>query len=263
MSDNPYKTDQQIEIDYKANSKVSVNQVNKGSAIVGIAFVAIGVIALFGNGLFPLLGFATWGLASLWPLIVLGIGASFICAPFMVGKRGMAGMFIPGAPIMMTGIILLIASMFNYWSIWAWAWPLELVALSIGFIMAALGLQTRELFIPAIIIGANGLIFLACTVTGWWEAWSIIWTLEPLAVGIALLFTGSITENAGLRKAGWILCLIAGVAAVIMIAILSTIGISFIGSGILILLGVGLLLKGVLPNKSVEIDEIAELKKAQ
>ena len=233
----------------------------KYSALIGLAFVAFGVFALFGNTILPIFGVVSWGIARFWPLAVVALGLTAVAAPFMTNKKGLAGLFIPGVPVLTTGIILLVASLFNYWSIWSWAWPLEIIALALGFSLAAVGLKVRPLFIPAIIVGINGLIMLFCAVTGWWESWSILWTLEPLAVGLALLFTGLITDNGGMRRAGWILCLIAGVSIALMTTILASISFSLIGAILMITLGGGLLVKGLLENRTNNIGQIKQSEK--
>lgn len=229
---------------------------NKYSALFGIILIAVGGIALFGNGLLPLFGVENWGLWRFWPLAPLLVGCAFVIAPFASRQRGMAGMFIPGVPILTAALIMLVASIFDYWSIWAWAWSLMLIALGIGFSMAAVGLRVRPLFIPAIIVGVNGLIMLFCSVTGWWESWAFIWTLEPLTVGFALLFTGFLTDQDGMKTAGWILCLIAGGGMVLMTTVLSSISFGIVGSLLMIGLGSGLFVKGFLDNRPNNIDAL-------
>ena len=242
------------------NDTNQVTAAPKHSALIGLAFVAIGIITLFGNSILPLFGVIGFGLARFWPVAVIALGLTAVAAPFLTQKRGLAGLFIPGVPVLTTGIILLFASLFNYWSIWSWAWPLELIALSIGFSLAAVGLKVRPLFIPAIIVGINGLLMLFSSVTGWWEAWSILWTVEPLAVGLALLFTGFITEQEGMRRAGWILCLVAGGGMVLMTTVLASISFNLIGAVMMIALGGGLLLKGIVENRT---DDISQLKQSE
>jgi hypothetical protein len=85
------------------------------------------------------------------------------------GKRGLGALFIPGMPTLATGLILLLASVFRRWDVWAWLWPLEVLALAAGFLVAAIYTRVIELVIPAIIIGLNRLLLQFCTVTGLWE----------------------------------------------------------------------------------------------
>jgi hypothetical protein len=77
------------------------------------------------------------------------------------------------------------------------------------------------LIIPGFIVGANGLLFLFCAVTGMWDVWALMWTIEPLSVGLALLVIGARKKRPGLMSAGIVLCSIGGVSLLGMAAILS------------------------------------------
>jgi len=71
------------------------------------------------------------------------------------------------------------------------------------------------------VIGANGLLFQFCALTGLWQVWAVMWAIEPLSVGLSLLLIGAIRRTPGLMTAGILLCSIGGVAIVGMSAILS------------------------------------------
>ena len=173
--------------------------------IAGVTLLSIGVIALAGN-LF--LAANAW---KLWPLIIVlaGVGLTF---PGFLGfaNRGFGAFFIPGIPLLTTGMILLYASMTGNWEVWAVAWTLEILALALGFVLAAIFMRVPGLAIPAFIIGINGLMFIFCTLTGLWQSWAILWPIEFLAVGLGLLVVGIANQSAGVKTAASILLTIAG-----------------------------------------------------
>ena len=214
------------------------------SAMVGIVLILLGASALVFNLAMPVLGLNVWRslIWRFWPLIVVGLGLVFMLLPLLAtGRRGMGALFIPGMPILTTGGILLFTSVFPVWGAWEWLWPLEVLGVALGFLFAAIWMRLIWLLIPAIILGANGVVFQFCTLTGLWGAWAVLWTIEPLAVGLAFLLVGAAKRLAGLFLAGTILCGVAGVGLV---------GMTLAGpgwwlirlAGPVILIGVGFLL---------------------
>jgi hypothetical protein len=175
------------------------------SLIFGIALVAIGMISLLGN---TLLATQAW---RLWPVTVVIAGFALTLPGFLgLKKRGFGSFFIPGIPVLTTGGILLFASLFDRWSVWEFAWPLEVLALAVGFSLAAIFMRVVGLAIPAVIIGVNGLMLAFCNLTGLWESWAILWPIEPLAIGLGLLIVGVVNRSSGAKLAGLILTGIAG-----------------------------------------------------
>jgi hypothetical protein len=233
---------------------------NKTSIVVGAGLMALGILWLMLGLVASLFGINLLGFAlRFWPGIVSLLGLAFVVPPFLVhGNRGLGGLFIPGVLILVTGGILLLASVLNVWSIWAWLWPMELLALALGFVMAAVYMRVVELLIPATIIGINGLVFQFCAFTGLWGWWSVLWTVEPLAVGLALLLVGVRKNSSGMLTAGTILCSIAAAGFLLMVAILAG-GWLFrlVGPGLIILAGLALLAWGLargrlLPRSAME-----------
>lgn len=227
--------------------------------LVGIALVLMGCLAMASTLAASVLGLAWhWGPWRLWPLTVITVGLFFVVPPFLVrGKRGLGGLFIPGVPILVTGGILLFNSVFDAWSAWAWLWPQEVLAVAVGFLFAAIYMRNIWLLIPVIIVGANGLLFQFCAITGWWGVWSVLWTIEPLSVGLALLAVNVKQRSAGLLAAGVALCALAGVGFVESLAI-TVLGVIFpvwwlwrwMGPVTLILVGFGLLVWSLVPRSS-------------
>lgn len=211
----------------------------------GWFLIALGGLALLQAVLFPRLGwdFSIW---RFWPLSIGAIGLAFIAAPFIfTDQPGLKALFIPGFPVMVTGALLLWGSLFNAWGIWQYFWPMILLALAVGFLAASLFLRNVWLMIPAIIVGMNGLIFQFCALTGLWGAWAVLWTLEPLAVGLALLVVSG-GKNPGLMWTGLGLSGGAVVAFALMSLTLSGWAGS-LGAILLILAGAGLIAHGHKP----------------
>jgi hypothetical protein len=173
--------------------------------IAGVTLLTIGVIALAGN---VFLATKAW---RLWPMIIVLAGVGLTLPGFLgISRRGFGSFFIPGIPVLATGGILLFASLTNLWGVWAIAWPLEILALALGFALAAIFMRVPGLAIPAFIIGVNGVMLAFCAVTGLWESWAILWPIEFLSVGLGLLTLGVANHSAGVKTAASILFAIAG-----------------------------------------------------
>ena len=224
----------------------------RSSALVGMALIALGVLSLAMSALTRVLGFDLLGLVwRMWPSMVVGLGALLVVVPLLVrGRRGLGALWIPGFPILATGTILFLASVLNAWQIWAWLWPMELLALAMGFLAAAVYMRVSGLAIPAIIIGLNGLVMQFCAITGLWHWWAVLWVVEPLSVGLALLGVGAATTRSGMTTAGLILCGIAAAGLMLMITILGGWWpVRLAGSGLMILGGLLLLAWGLLGSR--------------
>ncbi len=217
---------------------------------IGMLLITLGGLALLHTTILPLLGWE-YGLWRLWPLILSAVGLSLMAAPFIFHhKRGLKALFIPGMPILIVSALLLWGSLFHSWGIWEWLWPMVILGLAAGFFLTAVFMRNIWFMIPAIIIGVNGLIFQFCAITGLWDLWAILWTAEPLAVGLALL-VASAGKRPGLLRAGTILVASAAVLFSMMSFILSG-WVSVVGAAVLILFGVGLLTRGRVPTLLAE-----------
>ncbi len=216
----------------------------KTANLSGLILIMLGVAALMHTMILPLFGVEA-GLWRLWPLLVAGVGFAFVLTPFAVRKkRGLGMMFIPGVPIVMVSGLLFVSSLFNWWSSWELFWPLIIIALAVGFAAAAIQARVVWLFIPAIILGANGLVFQFCSLTGWWGLWSVLWTIEPLSVGLALIFLSMLTKRQGLMTAGLVVTAVAGIGFSIMTMVLSGWA-AILGAITLIITGSALLLNNM------------------
>jgi hypothetical protein len=225
------------------------------SILVGILLILMGGLALAFTLVMPVLGVSVlrWGAWRLWPLVVVGAGLIFVVSPFLArGKRGLGGLFIPGVPILATGGILLYASVFDAWYAWEWLWPVEVLAVALSFVFAAIYMRVIWLLIPAIIVGANGLVFQFCAITGFWESWAVLWAVEPLAVGLAFLIVNLKARSNGLFVAGAILCAVAAFGMIGMSALFpGQILISALGPTTLSFVGLLLLINSLLRRPAV------------
>jgi len=173
--------------------------------IAGVTLVAVGAISLLGNIFFST---QAW---RIWPIVIVLAGLGLTAPGFFgLSRRGLGSFFIAGIPVLTTGGILLYASLTKNWGIWAEAWPLEILALALGFALSAVFMRVAALAIPAFIIGLNGLLLGFCAVTGLWQAWAILWPIEPLSVGLGLLILSIANKSAGTKLAATILFSIAG-----------------------------------------------------
>jgi hypothetical protein len=103
---------------------------NTGTLVAGAVLIVLGLLFLLGQ-LFR--GFQFW--SSLWPVIVIAIGALFFVGMFAGGKS-MAGLAIPGAIIGGIGLMMFFQNLFNLWESWAYGWTVILFLVGLGiFIM--------------------------------------------------------------------------------------------------------------------------------
>lgn len=228
------------------------------SLLSGLALIGFGILCLVGSFFSSWLGtpFFWWDFWRLWPLFPIGIGLLLALTP-VVGFRtpGLGTLFIPGVPILTTGGILLLNSVFNWWEAWTWLWPLEVLSVAVGFLLAAIFTRVVWLGIPAILIGINGLALAFCNLTGLWEWWSVLWTIEPLALGLCFLLIATATRSTSLAIIGAAFCGLAAVAFLGMSTILAFGGWFFqiAGPAAIILLGIFILIVNLLPRSTKKL----------
>lgn len=220
--------------------------------LTGIGLVLLGGLAFFNATILDWIGFGLW---RFWPLAITAVGAGLIAAPFLSGQpRRLSPLFIPGLPILMISTLLLWGSVFNWWGIWEHAWPMVPLAFALGFALTAAFMRTVWFLIPAIIIGGTAVVLQFTALTGWWEAWAILWPVPLLSIGLALLATGQIEKSSGLTTAGTILAGIAGAGFALMAVIMSGV-MGVFGAVLLVSAGLFLVMHSLVRERPLQIKE--------
>ena len=161
------------------------------SLVAGLVLIALGALA-------SLSGVNLWAVSwRWWPTVIIGFGVLLALLPIFIRKRWMGLIYIIAAPVIATGIMLLISMTSGQWFLWARWWPIGLLSTALGFAIAALYAREVWLAVPAIVLGVNGGIFLFNMLAGQWTLWKVLWILEPLSLGLALLFVG-VVKHSGL-----------------------------------------------------------------
>lgn len=210
----------------------------------GIFLILLGIVAMTTQFLgISLFSFIPSLLGRFWTVIPLGIGALFMAVPLLNrDNRGLGGMFIPGAIITTNGLLLTASSVFGWWSLWSWAWPLQFLGLATGFTLAGMRLRVPELLIPASIMFVNFVLFQFSTITGWWHLWAFLWPLEIAAVALGLILVGAIKRNRGIRKGGLIVAQVSAVFMFLMLLVGATSYLSLATGALLV--GTGVIMLG-------------------
>ncbi len=102
-----------------------------------------------------------------------------------LAEKEVARKTVGAGPILKaTGVFLIVNSLaiiiagITGWEVFNSAWPMELFLAAC--ILSGVMASTRSiwLMIPVGIISGNGLLFLYCTVTGFWHQWNFLWVFE-------------------------------------------------------------------------------------
>ena len=159
------------------------------SLIAGLVLIALGALAL----LFSLSGVNLWYASwRWWPTVVIGFGALLALLPIFIRKRWMGLIYIIAAPIIATGIMLLISMTSGQWFLWARWWPIGLLSTALGFAIAAVYAREAWLAVPAIVLGVNGGIFLFNMLAGQW--YSVEGAVD---FGTAVVGAGAVVRGRG------------------------------------------------------------------
>jgi hypothetical protein len=197
------------------------------SIVAGLMLIALGGLTLLSNMAVTVFGIDVARLVGglVWSPLVIGLGLLLVMTPLLTrGHPALGGLFIPGMPVLATGVVMLLAAVLPGWHVWARLWPLLVLALAAGFIALALYQRNAWIVIPAIYIGLNGLVLQFCALTGWWASWAALWTVEPLAVGLTLLLTAAKTRSTATFVVGVVFCALSGAALATMMALVSGVG---------------------------------------
>ncbi len=186
------------------------------SLIAGIVLIALGALALLFTLSGPLGGVNVWFAWRWWPTVVIGFGALLALLPIFIRKRWMGLIYIIAAPISAAGMMLLISMTSGSWFLWARWWPIGVLSLALGFAIAALVVREAWLAVPAIFLGVNGGIFLFNMLVGQWALWKVLWILQPLSLGLALLFVGVVRHSSVTFGFGAVLSVMSAFLAAMM-----------------------------------------------
>lgn len=208
-----------------------------------------GVSLVFGGGL--LLAYNVVGsvfglrLPQLWPLAVGAVGLMFILSPIVwFRQRGLGALYIPGMPIMAVAAVGMFSNFVSAGRAWGTFWPVIILGLALGFLLAALFMRVIWLLIPAFLIGFVGAALQFSTITGWWILWAGLWVVAPLGIGLAFILISVVRRSGGLFLAGLVISGSAVGMAAFMIMVIShqwTIASALMG---FILMAVGVTLVG-------------------
>lgn len=110
-----------------------MKNLDRGSLVGALALIALGAIFLILNFI-PEIGFE-----ELWPMIFFVVATGFYL-PAVIwpeSRRGLAGLYIPGSLLLVTGLIFLYNTLSGDWGMWAFAWLLVPFSIGMGLSLAA------------------------------------------------------------------------------------------------------------------------------
>ncbi len=96
-------------------------QRSSSSLIAGSILIGLGVLALF----ITLSGIDLWTASwRWWPTAIIAFGALIALLPLFIRKRWMGLLYVLAAPIIATGVMLLISMTSGQWFLWVRWWPI-------------------------------------------------------------------------------------------------------------------------------------------
>ena len=162
------------------------------SLIAGSILIGLGVLALFITLSGPDLWAASW---RWWPTVIIAFGALIASLLVFLRKRWLGLLYIIAVPIVTTGVMLLISMTSGQWFWWARWWPIGVMSVALGFALAAIYAREVWLMVPAIFLGVNGGLFLFNMWYGQWYLWKVLWIVQQLSLGLALLLVGVVRHS--------------------------------------------------------------------
>lgn len=97
-----------------------MNPTNRGSLVVGLLLIGLGVL-FFAFNVIPGID-----IGALWPMIFIVLAVGFFAPPLLwpQAREGLSGLMIPGAILLMLGLIFFYDTLSGDWASWAYAWTL-------------------------------------------------------------------------------------------------------------------------------------------
>ncbi|MHB8063206.1 MAG: LiaF transmembrane domain-containing protein [Ruminiclostridium sp.] len=161
-----------------------MNNKRKGTMIIGLVLILIGIVFLLNNfGIFEIyfdifdIGFL---FSNFWPLFIIVIGLIFHYS-FFTGKTSDAGLLVPGGILLVIGITCQLSAVFG---LWEYLWPGFVLSVSVGlFELYIFGSKEKGLLIPVFILGGLSLIFFTMSL-------GRIWVLRTYLIPLILILGG-------------------------------------------------------------------------
>jgi len=161
-----------------------MNNKSKGTMIIGLVLILLGVVYLLNNFKIFEIYFDIFDIGFLfsnfWALILIVIGLIFHYS-FFTGKTSDAGLLVPGGILLVIGITCQLSSMFD---LWGYLWPGFILAVAVGlFELYIFGTKEKGLLIPVFILGGLSIIFFTMSL-------GRIWVLRTYLIPIILILGG-------------------------------------------------------------------------
>lgn len=124
---------------------------------LGVTIVLVGVVLTFAQ----LLGVRALEIG--WPLLVIVPGVAITIAALVApGGRGLGYLAIPGAMILVTGVVLEVQAIARDWQSWSYAWALIAPgSVGLGFLLAGMRERSRWARITGgVLIASAAVLFL-------------------------------------------------------------------------------------------------------
>ena len=164
-----------------------MDKVNRGTVVLGIFLIAIGLIYLVLNFIPGL------NSGNTWPIIFFILAAGFYLPAFLwkSSQRGLAGLFIPGSIMLVLGLIFTYDVLTDDWGSWAYAWLLIPCGVGLGLWLGSTigewgkGATQSGLWMMAI---TGGLFAIFATVFAVSDVMRLIGPLVIILAGALILF---------------------------------------------------------------------------
>lgn len=163
--------------------------------VAGITLLLLGLLVLASGWIADWLG--SLGVAdhwlAYWPVLVIVVSAFFII-PAFVGRqhrRLRAGMVIPGAILLGTGIALLSTSLNGHWGSWSTLWTVVPFGFGIGMYAAGWIADAPAFKWIGFAVAVGAVVaYLALATAFGGEAFRLVGALGIIALGLALTVGG-------------------------------------------------------------------------
>ncbi|MCX7922859.1 MAG: DUF5668 domain-containing protein [Clostridia bacterium] len=133
----------------------------KNNAIIGLIFIALGVLFLLKNLNIFNIDFDFLDIGFLfkyfWPAIFLMLPGFLMHSAFFSGKNSDPGILVPGGILLTIGFTCQVSMLFGIWHV---MWPGFIAAVAVGlFELYLFGTRDKALLIPVGILGGLSAIF--------------------------------------------------------------------------------------------------------